>query len=511
MNMMYKQDGPEEHGLLLRQAGRAQTKVTLSNSEGFFTKLAGKIKTHFKEKKAARVREEELHTAVTQLGAVTAPKVCFVEELHSHTGLSLPQIGETIKKLLSLDAELKLSVDEILSMEAADFSALFNFMNMERIQSMEVDEIYDALPASAASQVNIWLEKMRGTITPPPPPAAGAAAEAKSIESILQEYVRDSVVILAPKEMILSFKMFKISLYFAGGRVFPVDEILMTVFWSKMQAEMREVAPAPENLLKEGFVFMSSLLSMESHILKEGISSAAGKVMKLITEVPSDSTKECFFSFYEAFGGNAMNAKKYLGWHNTVGVLIENEKVDMPAAMRMMSTFTMGKSFARILLNQVSFKKFLKELSPVPSARTINDLLVLFRSTAEYKSRTEEVLKSVDGIVKGEFASSDIEKAFIAYRDFLKLKVAFLPDYGYGQRGEIYDPDEVHVDDELIDLITNYAFSKKTRTPETIKQWSSFKAELRHFIGKTVDKAYFEYFGQPSIPPKQRPYGLTSE
>ncbi len=485
------------HILTSEEVEKEIIKDAVKDVPGLFSKLGAK---------------RRLRSILSIMGEVSKENASYIMGLHTREGFSFDLIEAVISKVTSFaEPELKLSCGEILSVKAADIMALFQIIQAGRCNKTAIVDVYDFLPKKAVQRASYWVQNMAGALAlpgPPPPPVGADDPPMKGMESILKDSIAQSIDL--PKlEYDLAFKLLRICIFLSGGYMFKIDTLKMTAIWTLMLDEMEQISSMPDNFLEYGGIFMALWVSLGVHMVKEDVSSTISSTVQLLSVKSPEVAKKAFYALYEKFGGDSMNAKKYVAWNKTISVLIEKDNIDMPSAMRMMSTFTMGRTFIRILTDQSKFRLFLNDLSPVPGPRTINNLLSLYRSESVYKAKTDKLLNSINGVVKDDVTEESVQKALTAYFELLKLKIAYLPNYDYGKNGEISDPLSARLDDDLIDLISRYAFSRKSVTAHTTKQWEEFKDLLRRRIINNVGNSFFDYFGQPAIPVHKEPYDIT--
>lgn len=144
--------------------------------------------------------------------------------------------------------------------------------------------------------------------------------------------------------------------------------------------------------------------------------------------------------------------------------------------MRILSTFTVGRSFFRVHTGRISLGEFLGELSPVPGMGAIHDLLSLFRQESEYYRRTDAVLTRLNALVGDGVREGNLVYAEKCYHDLLTLKRAFTPAADLGEEAK------APVDDALVETVSVHAFSRVDRGPAGRAMREAFKRVLRQRI-----------------------------
>lgn len=440
--------------------------------------------------------KELLRPALCLLGAESKEKIVFLKTLHEKTGLQIKDIALAIEELLKNE----FSVEQLLRLEMDDAIAIFKMWKVGKINSLSAYDIYNQLPEEVRSRADVWLKKITLTIACP------TCSGATTLEEILrfytafsaEEFIKETI----DSDLKHAYRLFKIIIRLGGGYTLPLSTLQMTAVWALMLKEMRSITQPQDSALKNGAVFLSLWISLVAHMATEGVESIYGKLLNAASS-KSDNVKDLFYSFYKALGGDTMNAKKYLAWNKTAGVLIEKEALDISGATRMLTTFTTGMCFIRCLTFQMNLKDFLQSLSPIPGKRTIHDILTLFRMPEKYARRCDMIYKELDGLVKGKPNESDLITAGICYFELLKLKLAYAPDMNYGKNGVIIDPEGSGIDTELIDNVVERAFMYTNRNLFTrLRRWG-FKKDLKVSILQSPNKKYIDYFGEPKLSKKK--------
>lgn len=427
--------------------------------------------------------------ALTILGVETKEKITFLKQLHVLSGLSIFDIAEGLKCIL----ETEINVEYLLKCSIDDVVVLLKIWKIGRL-SGTTDVIYNTIQDVVADRADIWLEKITAAAA-----AAGAppAEDATTLEEVLRMYVSwvsDDFYVTIKNEP--TFKLLRIVIKLTGGVFLPIETLKMTAVWCVMQNEMQRITPRTEPLIKRGVAYLAMCISMASHVCTEGISSIYGQMITLLSENVPSETKDSFYSFLKRF---EVPVKKYLAWNKTVGVLIEKESLNMVGAMRMMTTFKMGRTFIRGLTGNIKLGEYLKDLDPIPHKRTIHDVLSLFRIPSIYNRRVELITGRLDGLVQEKVTDSDIEFAAMCYYELLKLKLAYIPYMDYGKNGGFIDPCDAMVDLSLIDTIATHAFSRINGGLFNGIKRRRFKAHLKERILNSPDQKYLEYFGEPKF------------
>lgn len=482
---------------------REKGKQVIGEVKGFFTGKKAKQKDivikvdPIATGQVVDQEKELLRPALRLLGEESKEKIVFLKTLHEKTGLQIKDIALAIEELLKNE----LSVEQLLRLEIDDAIAIFKMWKVGKITSLSAYDIYNTLPKEVKSRADVWLEKITLTITCP------AGSGATTLEEILrfytafsaEEFIKESI----DSDIKHAYRLFKIIIRLGGGYALPLSTLQMTAVWALMLKEMRSITPPQDSALKNGAVFLALWISLVAHMAIEGVESIYGKLLNVASSKVSEDVKDLFFSFHKALGGDTMNAKKYLAWNKTAGVLIEKETLDMSGATRMLTTYTIGKCFIRCLTAQMNIKGFLQGLSPIPGKRTIHDVLTLFRLPEKYSMRCEMVYKELDGLVKGKPSESDLITAGNCYFELLKLKLAYAPEVNYGKNGVIIDPEGSGIDTELIDNVVERAFMYTNRNLFTrLRRWG-FKKELKISILQSPNKKYIDYFGEPKLSKKK--------
>lgn len=440
--------------------------------------------------------------ALLLLGQETKEKIVFIKTLHEKSGLSIDgDICDALKDILSND----LSVDEIMELEMDDAVAIFKMWKMGRLQSTSVSEIYSELPKEIVSRADVWVTTIMSAIKRPPLElvlATSGISGATNLEDVLRFYTAFSAEKVLTesidKKIKIAYNLFRIVIRLGGGYAFPISTLEMTAIWALMLDDMVVITPLPNSNLNKGAVFLSLWISMAAHMVVAGLNSAFGELLNAASERASRKVKTLFYSFYELLGGDSMNAKKYLAWNKTAGVLIEKESLDMKGATRMMTTFTMGKSFIRSLTCQMSIQEFLQGIVIVPGKRTIHDLLTLYRLPEKYAIRTDRIYMNIDGLLKDKISENDMKITADCYCELLKLKLAYIPHYNYGKDGLILEPQDAFIDPEIIDKISIKVFSNKKKNTYNWIRRLIYKKDLQLLLLQSPNKKYLEYFGEPS-------------
>lgn len=427
--------------------------------------------------------------ALAILGDETKEKITFLKQLHILSELSMLDIAKGLKCIL----ETEINVEYLLNCSVKDVVVLLKIWNKGQIYGT-TEDIYNSIQDIVADRADIWLEKITAAAA-----AAGAppAEDATTLEEVLRTYVSwvsDDFYVTIKNEP--TFKLLRSVIKLTGGAFLPIETLKMTAVWCLMQYEMQKITPRIEPLIKRGAAYLAMCISMASHICTEGISSKYGQLITILSENIPAKIKEAFYSFFKRLG---VSAKKYLAWNKTVGVLIEKESLNMVGAMRMMTTFKMGRTFIRCLTENIKLGEYLKDLNPIPRKRTIHDVLTLFRIPSIYNRRVELITNRLDGLVQEKLTDSDIEFAAMCYYELLKLKLAYIPYADYGKDGGIIDPCDAMVDLSLIDTIAIHSFSKINRGLLNGLKRRKFKSLLQERILNSPDQKYIEYFGEPKF------------
>lgn len=440
--------------------------------------------------------------ALVILGPETKEKIVFLKTLHEKTGLEIEIICDALKDILSKG----LSVDKLMNIDMDDAVAVFKMWKMGRLQSTSVSEIYSKLPVEIVSRTNVWVTKMMSVVKRPALKFAianGGFSGATTLEDVLRFYTAlsaDDVVNESMDDIKTAYELFSNVVELAGGYAIPISTLEMTAIWASMLDDMLMIAPLPQSNIDKGAVFLSLWISMSVHMMafNANITTAFGELLNAASEKSSEKVKTLFYSFYELLGGDSMNAKKYLAWNKTAGVLIEKENLNMSGTTRMMTTFTMGKSFIRSLTYKMSILEFLRGIVIVPGKRTIHDLLTLYRLPEKYDIRTDRIYMNIDGMLKDKISENDMKITADCYCELLKLKLAYMPDDNNGKDGVILDPQDAFVDPEIIDKISIKVFSNKKKNLYNWIRRLIYKKDLQLLLLQSPNKKYLEYFGEPS-------------
>lgn len=439
--------------------------------------------------------------ALGLLGTETRAKIDFLKAIYGQSEFTMAQIAEGLKSILAMG----LGVEELLLFEVPDVIALLKMWKIGPMPSSSPSVIYESIPEQVAARADVWLHAMAIAVA-----GAPAGAGEPSLEDILRKFVS-----FVSKEHEIqfekSFKLFRLVIRISGGYMFPIGTLKMAAIWGLMQGNMEACAPPSESIIKWGAGHLAMWISLASHITTEGIASTYGNVIKVLSEESSEETKNAFYSFYKFFGGNSMTAKKYLAWNKTAGVLLEDESVDMAGAMRMMTTFTVGRSFIRGLTGKFKLGEYLKDLSPIPGKRTIHDVISLFRNQEKYNDRLNSIYDRLDGLVQDAITEENIEFAAECYYELLKLKLAYVPFLGYERSGTIVDPSGALLDYTILNTITLHAFSRINKGRKYNARRKEFKNRLQEYILGNQNQKYLEYFGEPQLPKNNEPPFITFE
>lgn len=427
--------------------------------------------------------------ALMILGDETKEKIVFLKQLHSLSGMSIVDIVEGLKCILATE----MKIEELLKCSMEDAVVLLKIWKLGRL-SGTTDVIYNTIQDVVAERADIWYNKITAAVAAASTPASGAT----TLEEVLRTYVSwvsDDFYLTIKNEPI--FKLYRTVIKLTGGVFLPIETLKMTAVWCLMRYDMQNITPITGPLIKRGTAHLAMCISMASHICTEGISSDYGQMITILSDNIPSKTKEAFYSFFERIG--VLSVKKYLAWNKTVGVLIEKESLNMVGAMRMMTTFKMGRTFIRALTGNIKLGEYLKDLDPLPQKRTIHDVLTLFRIPSIYNRRVELITNRLDGLVQGKVTDSDIEFAAMCYYELLKLKLAYIPYMDYGKNGGLIDPCDAMVDLSLIDTIATHAFSRINGGLLNGLKRRRFKVHLKERILNSPDQKYIEYFGEPKF------------
>lgn len=432
--------------------------------------------------------------ALRLLGQETSEKIFFLKTLQAHIGWEIDKISVAITDLLKIGFSEK----QLVELDLEDAVAIFKIWEIGAITTSSISGIYEKLPIEIVSRSDVWLSTM---VLPVKSHLWGnnSGSGATTLEDMLRFYTafaaEDVVAEDNNNDIDLAYNLFQNVIKLAGGYAFPLSTLKMTALWSLMLEDMMGITKLPDSFFKRGAIFLSLWISMATHMVVEDAASKFGKLLNAVSENTPDIVKDSFYSFYEKLGGDSMNAKKYLAWNKTAGVLIEKETLDMCEATRMMSTFKMGMSFIRCLNRNTGVKMFLDDISFIPDKRTIHDILTLYRLPEKYILRTNKIYANLDGMIKDQISETEIQQSAFGYFELLKLKLSYLPHLNYGQNGMIINPQNTTIDKEIINMIAIKAFAN---TKNNLYNWIRrlrFERKLKLYLLKTPMQKNLEYYG----------------